>query len=163
MLYNELLAPPNIYYIALTVLSVWLLVLTFLLTKYILHYRNLVQKTGKRNLKSILNEVLRMTQQNQKDLIELEKNLSKTDKESVKYLQKIGFLRFNPFSDTGGDQSFILAILNGKGDGLVLSSLHSRGVTRLYAKEIARGKSQTFDLSKEEQQVVNKLLKKASK
>jgi hypothetical protein len=51
----------------------------------------------------------------------------------------IGLVRFNAFDDTGGNQSFALALLDGAGDGVVLSSLHSRQTTRLYVKHVAGG------------------------
>ena len=40
---------------------------------------------------------------------------------------RVGLNRFNPFEgDTGGNQSFALALLDGRGDGFVVSSLHAR-------------------------------------
>lgn len=62
---------------------------------------------------------------------------------------RVGLVRYNPFEDTGGNQSFALALLDGHGDGFVVSSLHSRTGTRLYAKAIAAGASDTA-LSEEE-------------
>jgi hypothetical protein len=56
-------------------------------------------------------------------------------------IQRVGMVRFNPFEDTGGNQSFALALTDAKGDGLVISSLHSRTGTRVYAKSIADGRS----------------------
>lgn len=54
-------------------------------------------------------------------------------------VQKVGFLRFNPFNDTGGDQSFVLALLDSKDTGVVISSLYTREGVRVYAKEIQNG------------------------
>jgi Protein of unknown function (DUF4446) len=62
---------------------------------------------------------------------------------------RAGLVRYNPFEDTGGNQSFALALLDGRGDGFVVSSLHSRTGTRIYAKGIAAGVSETA-LSEEE-------------
>ena len=67
--------------------------------------------------------------------------------------QQIGLVRFNPFEDTGGNQSFALALLDANGDGVVLSSLHSRTGTRVYAKAVNGGRSETA-LSDEETQAV---------
>ena len=50
--------------------------------------------------------------------------------------QRVGLVRFNPFEETGGNQSFALALLDAAGDGWVLSSLHARSGTRVYAKAI---------------------------
>ncbi len=53
-----------------------------------------------------------------------------------RHMQRVGFLRFNPFRDAGGDQSFALALADGEGNGFVVSSLHSRDVTRVYGKPL---------------------------
>jgi len=67
--------------------------------------------------------------------------------------QRIALVRFNPFEDTGGNQSFALALVDANGDGLVLSSLHSRTGTRVYAKSLVGGRSEAA-LSDEETQAV---------
>jgi hypothetical protein len=72
-------------------------------------------------------------------------------------LGRIGLVRFNPFEDTGGNQSFALAILDGKGDGFVVSSLHARGGTRIYAKVVAGGASEAA-LSDEEAEALKQAL-----
>src|SRR5688572_24049095 len=51
-------------------------------------------------------------------------------------IQKVAVIRYNPFSDTGGDQSFAIALLDSLGNGVVLSSLHSRTDTRVFAKAV---------------------------
>ena len=56
--------------------------------------------------------------------------------------QRIGLVRFNPFEDTGGNQSFAVALLDATGDGFVLSSLHARAGTRVYAKTVAAGRAE---------------------
>jgi hypothetical protein len=53
--------------------------------------------------------------------------------------QRVGLVRYNPFDETGGNQSFALALLDATGDGWILSSLHARSGTRLYAKAIKAG------------------------
>jgi hypothetical protein len=63
--------------------------------------------------------------------------------------QRVGIVRFNPFEDTGGNQSFAMALLDAAGDGWVLSSLHARSGTRVYAKSITGGRSDA-ELSAEE-------------
>ncbi len=56
-------------------------------------------------------------------------------------LQRVGLVRYNPFEDTGGNQSFALALLDAEDDGLVISSLHARSGTRVYAKAVFSGRS----------------------
>ncbi|MGA7733175.1 MAG: DUF4446 family protein [Chloroflexia bacterium] len=72
-------------------------------------------------------------------------------------VQHVGLVRFNPFQETGGDQSFALALLDGRGDGIVISSLHSRTVTRFYAKPVKGGTSQ-LSLSEEEAKAVQQAM-----
>ena len=54
-------------------------------------------------------------------------------------ISRIGLIRFDAFEDAGGAQSFALALMDDDGDGIVLSSLHSRPTTRVYVKAIRRG------------------------
>jgi Protein of unknown function (DUF4446) len=72
-------------------------------------------------------------------------------------VRHVGLVRFSPFHDTGGDQSFALALLDGRGDGVVLTGLHSRNDSRLYAKPIERGDS-TYSLTPEERQAMQNAL-----
>lgn len=72
-------------------------------------------------------------------------------------IQKVGVVRYNPFSDTGGDQSFALALLDAEGTGVVVSSLHSRTDTRVFAKSVQTGRSK-YPLSDEEQEAIKKAI-----
>ena len=56
-------------------------------------------------------------------------------------VQRVGLVRYNPFEETGGNQSFALAMTDANGDGVVISSLHARAGTRLYAKAVVAGRS----------------------
>jgi hypothetical protein len=62
-------------------------------------------------------------------------------------------VRFNPFEDTGSDQSFAIALLDDRRDGIVLSSLHGRANTRLFAKPVEGGSSK-HTLSAEEAEAI---------
>lgn len=70
-------------------------------------------------------------------------------------IKKIGIVRFNPFNNTGGDQSFALALLDSANSGIVISSLYLREGTRIYAKPIQELKSK-YPLSKEEEVALKK-------
>lgn len=74
-------------------------------------------------------------------------------------LQKISMVRFNPFGDVGGDQSFSLAMLDGHDSGLILTSIHGRGGTRVYAKPIDLGRSK-YSLSAEEKKALQQATKR---
>jgi hypothetical protein len=68
-------------------------------------------------------------------------------------LQHVRLLRFSAFDDSGGDQSFALALLDENSDGLVLSGLYGRGGGRVYAKPVASGVS-SYSLTAEEARAI---------
>lgn len=67
-----------------------------------------------------------------------------------KGLHKFSVVRFNPFRDIGGDQSFSVAMLDDENSGVVISSLYSRDGVRVYAKSIRRGQCEKHQLTEEE-------------
>jgi len=100
-----------------------------------------------------------------KKLKEIETNQEKIDKHLVtidnrlnKSIRNIETLRFNPFVDAGGNQSFAVALLNDEGNGVVLSSLYARDRMSIFAKPIINGKS-PFELTSEEKSVLDKSIK----
>jgi Protein of unknown function (DUF4446) len=56
--------------------------------------------------------------------------------------QRAGLVRFNPFEETGGNQSFALALLDAEGDGFIINSLHARSGTRVYARTLTGGRAE---------------------
>lgn len=89
-----------------------------------------------------------------KDIQELYTISNQINNLSFRGLHKTGLVRFNPFKEVGGDQSFAIALLNGKNSGLVISSLYTREGTRIYAKAILAGKSEKYPLTDEEEQAI---------
>ena len=74
-----------------------------------------------------------------------------------KAIQRTGLVRYNPFEDTGGNQSFAVALLDQNGDGVVISSLHARQNTRVYAKAVVGGRSEAA-LSEEEAEALRQAM-----
>jgi hypothetical protein len=68
-------------------------------------------------------------------------------------VQGVGLVRFRAFQDTGGDQSFALALADGEGNGVVISTLYGRGQTRVYAKPV-QGWLSPKPLGEEEEQAL---------
>jgi hypothetical protein len=60
---------------------------------------------------------------------------------SRRAFQRAGLVRYNPFEETGGNQSFALALLDADDDGLIISSLHARSGTRIYARTLSGGRA----------------------
>jgi hypothetical protein len=75
-------------------------------------------------------------------------------------VQGIGMVRFRAYQDTGGDQSFSLALVDGDGDGLVMSALYSRDGTRVYGKPLASWTS-AYPLTDEEKEALDQARKMA--
>lgn len=138
----------------LTVVVLWLTVVTVSLLLMRRHYKRLVAVGGRRDLQSILEKVLDRLEEDRIDLSKIGEHLDKLDRQGEVYIQKVGLLRFNPFPDTGGDQSFILALLDRNNNGVVISSLHTRTTTRWYAKKIVNGRASDVELSKEEEKAI---------
>ncbi len=68
-------------------------------------------------------------------------------------VQGVGMVRFRAFPDIGGDQSFALALVDGKGNGAIITALHSREGVRVYGKPLAAWSS-LYNLSDEEQEAL---------
>jgi len=84
-----------------------------------------------------------------RELGEVEVRTSVLERAQRHAFQRLGLVRYNPFEDTGGNQSFAIALLDEFGDGFIVSSLHTRTATRVYGKAIMKGKAEAA-LSDEE-------------
>lgn len=136
------------------VIFLWLGGVTFYLYKTITHYQGLVKGTKSENLTEILDKILDNLKDNKTSTEDLRKKAQELANDGTRHVQKVGVLRFNPFADTGGDQSFVLVILDGSNTGIVLTSLHSRGITRWYAKNVKEGEGVDYQLSEEEKKAI---------
>ena len=65
-------------------------------------------------------------------------------------VQHVAVVRFDAFEDMGGRLSFSAALLDGEGDGVVITSINGRQDTRVYAKPV-RGGTSPHNLSDEEE------------
>ena len=72
-------------------------------------------------------------------------------------VQRVGMVRYDAFEDMGGHLSFSAAFLDGKGDGVVITSINGRADTRCYAKPVRAGTS-AHNLSEEEEQAIRQAL-----
>jgi hypothetical protein len=146
----------NVIFVVWAVIIIWISILSVFLFRMISHYNRLTYGTTKLGLKELLGEILN----NQQKLYDQTSHLAQALNESVAdgklHIQKIGLVRFNPFSDTGGSQSFTLALLDGHDNGLVMTSLYARTGNRWYVKEVHGGKGKEYELSKEEQSAIHK-------
>lgn len=128
--------------------------MSFLLWKSLSHYNKLGQGLGlkEKNFKSIIENLLKDVDVAKKDIDGLQLYCDKIQRDGLLHIQKIGLVRFNPFKDTGGDQSFVLSLVDGNDTGVIISGLYARTGTRWYAKKIVKGKSVEHQLSEEEKE-----------
>jgi hypothetical protein len=111
--------------------------------------RGLTRGAEGRSLEAVLDAHLDRVDGVARDVEDLAGRTTALEAAGRRAFSRVGLVRFNPFEDTGGNQSFALALLDANGDGWVLSSLHARSGTRIYAKAITGGRSDAA-LSEEE-------------
>lgn len=143
---------PNI--IIFSIIIIWMLVLTLLFIKFYFYYLRINKQNKKESVLTLLDSILLQNDGIKKDLQIIRKRQDEIIKDGNLHIQKIGLLRFNPFNDTGGDQSFILALLDVHESGVVISSLHTRSGTRWYAKNVKHGKGVEHVLSDDEKKAI---------
>jgi hypothetical protein len=104
---------------------------------------------NKENLAETITAYFKKIGASEKRLQQIHKSYEHLTTIAAKSLQKVAIVRFNPFRDTGSNQSFVLALLDNHDSGLLLTSIHSREGTRVYIKSIEYGSSK-HQLSNEE-------------
>ena len=139
--------------------ALWLGILTFLIWRGSKFLKSLFPKSGERDIRKRFEEIVKSVESFRFNLSLLETKIEGYQKEELEHIKRTALLRFNPYNDTGGDQSFTACFLNSEGSGIVITSLHARSGTRVFGKEIIAGKSSKYDLSKEERQVLEKAMK----
>lgn len=148
-------------YQVLLVMLVNLSILLIVLLNYVLikrklnKFRFLAKNNDDKKLEELLLEIGERSKELEKNLSELQSVFEKNLIKEETHLQSCGVVRFQAFHNTGGDQSFALALLDAKGNGVVLSSLFGRDESRVYCKPVEGCKS-SYALSKEELEAIKK-------
>lgn len=135
------------------IFGVWLLVLSFFIWRYFALFNRLTRGVEVTDLRKVLEKVLATETQNKKDISEAFKKIDYLEEDGRLHIQKVGLTRFNPFKELGGDHSFSIAILDANDSGIIITSLHTRDRTRVYMKDVKRGKS-NFELSADEKKAL---------
>jgi hypothetical protein len=117
-------------------------------------YRYFMTGATGTNLETVLHDHVAHESQAAEQVRAVDKLAHRLEKESVYHLQHLAVVRYNPFRDTGGDQSFAIALTDGQGNGVILSSLHARDTTRVYAKPLEQWQS-SYNLTDEEKQAIS--------
>jgi hypothetical protein len=140
--------------IGLIVVVLWLIILTYFLTRIHSYNNKIFGGTKDQSTATLLQKLSAEHEDNRKEITTILKRLEAFENRAPSYFQKVGLIRFNPFKDTGGDQSFVLALTDAEHSGIVISGLYSRSGTRWYAKRIQHGKGVEHELSDEERRAI---------
>ncbi len=138
------------------VLVVFLLSLLIWLWRLSSHYNHLLGEAGQKSLIKTFTGLQKVLAQHEKKLLRQNRSLKDLEQNLQTSLQRVILHRFNPFQHTGGKQSFILAILDGRQNGILITSLHSRENTRFYVKSIKEGEGVDYPLSPEEEKLIRR-------
>jgi hypothetical protein len=133
----------------------WVTYLQVRLRRVSAQYARLVRGVEGKNLEEVLHQQVDEVHEALGTVRALEAESRHMKRTLAHAFQWMGMVRYNPFRNTGGDQSFVWAIVDGQGHGVVLSSLHSRESTRLYAKPLHEWTS-TYPLTEEEQEAIDR-------
>lgn len=110
-----------------------------------------------KNLEDVILNQIQKTKKQEADIADLFEKIKKLESISEKTFQKIAVVRFNPFQGMGGNQSFVIALLDSQNNGFVISSLFIQEGNRVYAKSIKNGQSD-HPLSDEERKALEKAI-----
>ncbi|MBI4134883.1 MAG: DUF4446 family protein [Candidatus Sungbacteria bacterium] len=148
----------NPYAIGLLVLGLLMFILGGILYDMRRKFHRLFGESPPVTHEEALGYLLRRFQLTEKELIQLGSRVEVLESIGEKSFQKMSFMRFNPFADTGGDQSFVVCLLDKQDNGVIISSLYNREGTRVYAKAIEAGTPKQ-PLSDEEKKVLGEAMR----
>lgn len=123
-----------------------------------LRFKKFFAGTKARNLEEMIMLVGKKINELEETQAKIDKHLITVDNRLNKSIREIETVRFNPFVDAGGNQSFAISFMNDEGNGVIMSSLYARDRMSIFAKPIVNGKSE-FELSSEEKEVLEKSIK----
>ncbi len=112
---------------------------------------------GKRGneLESVMASLLQDMEKLHKSNNQTDLNIKTIEQKLKTSIRGLETIRFNPFKDSGSNQSFAIALINEEGDGVILSSLYSRERISIFAKPIKKHSSE-YELTQEEREALNK-------
>ena len=143
--------------IIFAIASTIILLLTGWIAYLNFRFNRLVKTAHKDNIETSLVEIYSYLEKNHKQNFDIVNHLKILDKKIHTTPRGLGLIMFKAFDGmkSGGTNSFSLALLNEKGDGAILSTLHSRDRVNVYSKEVLAFKSNVM-LTEEEQQALTK-------
>jgi hypothetical protein len=141
--------------LAVALLVVWQGTTNLRLNRLLRQYRQLATGVEGQPLDELLQKILDRGIVESQTLSRLESDLSQLGREVQTHIQNVGLVRYNAFNDTGGDQSYALALLDDHGNGAIVNGLFHRTECRVYVKPVQDWKS-IYSMSDEESEAIRK-------
>jgi hypothetical protein len=116
-------------------------------------FSQLLNENSSQNVEELLLEHMKERQDLRQQIEQLDERVIALERKMQRSKRHLGLVRFDAFSDIGGNQSFTLAVYDDNGDGAVLSSIVGRADNKVYGKNLLNGKSD-HNLTGEEQQAI---------
>lgn len=116
-------------------------------------YVEVMGGTGVTDLEDVILELRNTIAAQEEHAQRMQKQLEQVEQVQQQEKGRIGVLRYNAFADQGSDLSFSIAVVNTAQDGVVLSGIHSRENTYVYAKPLDKGES-SYPLTPEERKAI---------
>jgi hypothetical protein len=143
------------FIVVLAGLVIWQGSTNLRMNRMLRHYRMLSTGVDGQPLDQLLQRVLERSELESHTLGRLETDLKALAESAKGHIQRVGVVRYNAFNDTGGDQSFAIAMLDSQGIGALFNGIFHRTECRVYAKPIQDWKS-TYSLSDEEEEAITR-------
>lgn len=147
----------DVYFmLAIVVLALGLFMLAYLYLDLRKRLKTVIVN-GKKNdglsLEELIEKYINKLDASSKDIEELKSKVELINSNLKSSIQDVEVIRFNPFLDTGSDQSFVAGFFDSNKTGVIITCLNSRAQSRIYAKKIINGESEV-KLSEEEQKLL---------
>ncbi|NMA02316.1 MAG: DUF4446 family protein [Clostridia bacterium] len=153
--YHELLLCLTLVLMLFAIISFFIVLRRLSITRK--QYQTLLKGMENKNLETIILQNRDLIEYLHTNYKELDSRLKMMEINQDYCLKNVALERYDAFSETGGQQSFSVALLNDKATGVVITTIHSREDSRTYAKYIKDGKSE-YALSEEEKRTIEKAL-----
>lgn len=135
--------------VIITILLIWIIILEVRLRRF-------MRGENGANLEGVMRDVLGRYDEFENFQKEMARALTTIDTRVKTAARGVGTVRFDAFSGdgSGGMQSFATALVSEDGEGVVISSLHARASTRIFAKPV-RAFNSEHELTEEEQKAID--------
>lgn len=118
-------------------------------------YQTMLNGSGSLNVEQVLMELQQKGNEQAEVIRRQAQTIASMQQQMKKMKSNVTVHRYNAFSETGSDLSFSIAIVDDEQDGVVLTGIHNRDHTFVYAKPLEQGQSK-YTLSPEEKEVITR-------